>query len=403
MRRKGLFLLIVVATVMLTISITFAGRVSAAEKTPIKIGLPYSLTGVMASLGAAQRNAARQLFEEKGMEVGGRKIQLISEDDEAKPDVALTKTRKLVQSDKVNLIVGYIHTAVGYAIRDFVNENQIPTVATFAGARHTRDLFSPYIFRVTPSTFQYSYATAKYWAQTGYKGKKFKRIVFVGSNFDGPHEIFEATKIGLKEVGGQIVQDLWPNINTADYAPYLTAINPDQADAIIAAMWGADPARFINQWTEYGLNKRIPVIGIMSFLDEGGSLVAMHGNADGVLNSCISCPQTDIPENKRFVEEYKKRYKSLPGHYAYLAYIAAQAAYEAMDKVKGNVEDKEKFREALKTVKFTTPMGGQGYFDEKQGMVFDFIMTEARKTNGECHLFEIGRVKDVRDPYKLFP
>jgi branched-chain amino acid transport system substrate-binding protein len=403
MRRKGLFLFIVVATVILTISITFAGRASAAEKAPIKIGLPYSLTGVMASLGNSQRNAARQLFEEKGMEVAGRKIQLISEDDEAKPDVALTKTKKLVQSDKVNLIVGYIHTAVGYAIRDFVNENQVPTIATFAGARHTRDLFTPFIFRVTPSTFQYSYETSKWWAQTGYKGKTFKRIAFVGSNFDGPREILEAHKKGLKEVGGQIVQELWPNINTADYGPYLTAIKTDQADAIIAAMWGADPVRFVNQWAEYGLNKRIPIIGIMSFLDEGGSLVGMHGNAEGVLNSCISCPQTDIPENKKFVEEYKRRYKTLPGHYAYLAYTAAQAAYEAMDKVKGNVEDKEKLQDALRKVRFTTPMGGRAFFDEKQGMVFDFIFTEARKTNGESHLFEIGRAKDVKDPYKLFP
>jgi branched-chain amino acid transport system substrate-binding protein len=284
-----------------------------------------------------------------------------------------------------------------------LNESKVPTLATFAGALHTRSLFSPYIFRVTPSTFQYTYEVSKWLAQHGYKGKTFKKVVYVGANFEAPREIIEAYKKGLKEVGGEIVQEFWPNQGSADYGPYLNAIKVDQADAIVAAMWGGDPARFVTQWVEYGLNKQIPIIGAMSFTDEGVTLPAMGVNADGVLSWCVSSPQTDLPENKKFVEGYKSRYKALPGHYAYLAYIAAQAAYEAMEKVKGNVEDKAKFLDALRKVKFTTPMGGKAYFDEKQGMVYDFIFLEARKTNGECHLFEIGRIKDVKEPYRLFP
>jgi branched-chain amino acid transport system substrate-binding protein len=398
MRSKRRFSLPITVAVILVLDGVLAGWISAAEKPPIKIGVPFSLTGVMARLGNSQLNAVKQLFEEKGMEVAGRKIQLISEDDEAKPDVGLTKTKKLVQFDKVDLIVGYLHTGVGYAVRDFLNESRVPTLGMFSGARHTRDLFSPSVFRVCPSMFQQAYEPAKWFFKRGYK-----RIIWIGSDFAAPREAYQAYKKGLEEVGGRIVQELWPNVGTTDFGSYLTAVKTDQADALVVAVWGADPIRFVNQWAEYGLKGRIPIIGFTTFIDEGVTLPAMGVNADGVLGWYISCPQTEIPENKKFVEGYKRRYKALPGHFSYFAYTSAQAAYEAIDKVKGNIDDKEKFLDALRKVRFTTPMGGQAYFDEKQGLVFDYLFLEARKTNGECHTFEIGRIKDVKDPYHLFP
>jgi branched-chain amino acid transport system substrate-binding protein len=398
MRTKRQLLFISAATVILTLSVACAGWALAAEKAPIKIGLPFSLTGSMAKLGSSQLNAVKQLFEEKGMAVAGRKIQLITEDDEAKPDVGLTKTKRLVQFEKVNLIVGYLHTGVGYAVRDFLHESGMPTVAAFGGARHTRDMFSPYIFRVNPSMFQQTYEPSKWVFKRGYK-----KIIWVGSDFAAPHEGHQAFKKGFEEAGGKIVQEFWPTTGTTDFGPYLTAVKPDQAGAMVVAVWGADPVRFVNQWVEYGLKPRIPIIGVSTFTDEGVTLPGMGVNADGVLSWYVSCPQTNVPENKKFVEGYKKRYKELPGHFAYLSYYSAQAAYEAMNRVKGNMEDKEKFLDALRKIRFTTPMGYKAYFDEKQGMVLDFIFLEARKADGECHLFEIDRIKEVKDPYQVFP
>jgi len=387
-----------IAAITLSFVLCLAWVSWAAEKEPIKIGLPFSLTGVMAKLGNSQLNAVKQFFEEKGMEVAGRKIQLIIEDDEAKPDVGLTKTRRLVQFEKVDLIIGYIHTGVGYAVRDFLHESGVPTLGMFSGARHSRDLFSPTVFRVCPSMFQQAYEPAKWWFKRGYK-----KINWIGADFAAPREAYQGFKKGLEEMGGKIVQEQWPNMAAADYGPYLANIKTGQADALIATMWGADPIRFVNQWAGYGLKGRIPIIGFTTFVDEGVTLPAMGVNAEGILSWYISCPQTDIPENKRFVEGYKSRYKGLPGHFSYFAYISAQAAYEAMEKIEGKVEDREKFLNALRKVAFITPMGGKAYFDEKQGMVYDFIFLEARKTDRECHLFEIGRIKDVKDPRDVFP
>jgi len=399
---KGTALLMLCATVVLLGGLTTVGGM-AAEKSPIKIGLPYPLSGPQASQGQSQKNAATLLFEEKGMQVAGRKIELIFEDDETKADIALTKMKKLVEFNKVNLISGLLSTATGYATRDYLHNTQTPSLITAAGAKHSRDGFSPWIFRVTPSTFQYTYEPAKYWYQVGYKGKTYKKVVYVGADYAAPRENIVAFKKGFESVGGKVIQELWPPLGCPDYGPYLSAVKADEADAIVIAMWAGDATRIVKQWVEYGLNRRIPIIGVASFTDEGTALPGMGTSADGILSWYVSCPQTDLPENKKFVEAFKKRTGNLPGQYAYLAYISAQAAYQALEAVKGDAENKEALQQALQNVNFTTPMGGKAYFDDKHAMIFDMIFLEARKTNGECHIFEIGRLKNVKDPYEVFP
>lgn len=403
MKKMRHFKIFCVVLVILALGMVTPAGAQTSSKRPIRVGVIFASTGFLAVQGISQINAVKQLFEEKGLQVAGRKIKLIFEDSGGKPDSGLMKTKKLVELDKVDFIVGYISSAVGYAIRDFVHGAKMPTLSTSAGARHSRDRFSPYFFRVTPSTFQYTYEASKWWYQHGYKGKTYKKVVWMGADFAASRESFIGFKKGFEGVGGKVIQDSWPALGTNDFGPYLSALKVDEADALVLAMWGSMPIRLVNQWVEYGLKKRLPIIGVASVTDEGTTLPGMGVNADGILSWYVSSPQTDIPENRKFVEGYRSRYKKFPGQYAYLSYISAQAAYEALLKVKGNIEDKEKFLEALRTVDYTTPMGGRARFDAKQGMVYDIIMLEARKTNGEAHIFEIGRIKDVKDPYDVFP
>jgi branched-chain amino acid transport system substrate-binding protein len=389
---KGIVFLVAAAMIF---TLQGARIVCAQGEKPIKVGIPYPYTGPQASQGIQMKHAATLL--------GNRKIELIFEDDETKADIALTKTKKLVEFDKVDIISGYLSAATGYAVRDYLHEKKIPTLVAAAGAKHSRQGYSPWIFRVTPSTFQYTYEPSKGWFQKGYKGKTYKKVVFIGADYASPREVIVAFKKGFEGVGGKVIQELWPPMGAPDYGPYLSAVKADEADAMVVAMWAGDSTRIVKQWVEYGLNKRLPIIGVASFTDEGSSLPGMGVNADGILSWYVSCPQTDIPENKKFVEAFKKRVGKLPGQYAYLAYISAQAAYEALNKVKGDVENKEKLRDAVQKVEFTTPMGGKAFFDSRNAMVYDMIFLEARRTNGECHIFEIGRIKNVKEPYDVFP
>ena len=383
--------------VLLTAMLALSGA-QTPGKEPIKIGVLYPTTGSSAFQGISETNATKMFYEEKRMQVAGRKIVLITEDTEAKTDVGMTKTKKVVELDKVSVINGYQNTAVGYAVRDYLNQVGVPALVSPSGGGFTRKLFSPYIFRVSPATFQYTYEPSKWLFKKGYK-----RAIFVGADFAAPRECFQGFKRGFEEAGGKIVQDLWPPLGCSDYGPYISALKTGEADVLVLTVWGADSIRIINQLADYGMKSRLPIFGVASFCDEGVTIPPMGANAEGLMSCYISCPSTPNPENQRFVSEYKKRFNTLPGHLAYLAYIAAQATYEAMDKVKGNVEDKEKFLDALRKVNFTTPMGAKGYFDEKQGMVYDLLLMQVKKADGEYHNFEIDRLKGIRDPVNIFP
>ena len=402
--KKGKSIWLVTGAVsILMLACLLASPAPAAAQLPIKIGMPFSFTGPYAVLGTMQDQAARIVFNQKKLEVAGRKIELIGGDTAAKPDQTLSLTKKLVELDKVNVITGYISTSEAYAVRDYLDAKKVPTVVNAAGAEHSRKQFSPYIFRTTPSTYQWAYWTGKWWGQHGYKGKVIKKVAWVGSDYAGSREPYDAFKKGFEEAGGQIVQELWPPLTTTDYAPYVSPINVDKVDAVAVCIFGNNAVSYVRQWADQGLKGRVPIIGVGVVADEGAGLPAMGLNAEGMLWCYVSCPQTDIPENKEFVAAFRKVNGKFPSAYAYLSYISAQAIYKALEKVNGNVEDKDKFVKALETIEFTTPMGGKARYDQKHAMVFDLILAETRRANGECHLFEIGRIKDVRDPYSLFP
>lgn len=387
-----------VFTVSLVLVLGLVAYAPAAEKPPIKVGVIFSITGPYSGMGTHQMNGVTMLFEEKNFQVAGRKIKLVYSDDGTKPDIALTRTKELVEFEQVNVLFGYISTAVGYAVRDFLHQSKTPTLSSSSGVRFTRDLFSPYIFRCSASTYQHSYEAAKWYARRG-----FKKLIWVGANYAGPREAYVGFKKGLEEEGGKIVQEMWPPLGIPDYGPYLSALKIGEADAIATAVWGADATRFVNQWAEYGLNKRIPLVGEASLIDEADTLPGMGTNAVGVLSCFLACTNSDVPGNKEFVEAYKKRFKSLPAALAYASYASAKAGYIALEKVKGNIEDKEKFLQAVKEVKFASPMGGITSFDERHGMVFDLVVIEVRKVNGGVGAFEVGRIKNVKDRYDLFP
>jgi branched-chain amino acid transport system substrate-binding protein len=93
----------------------------AAQPPPVKIGLLLPYTGVFALYGPAMTTAIELYLKQTGEQVAGRPIQLVREDTESKPDVGLTKVRKLVERDRVNFIIGPVSSAVALAIRDYIH------------------------------------------------------------------------------------------------------------------------------------------------------------------------------------------------------------------------------------------------------------------------------------------
>jgi branched-chain amino acid transport system substrate-binding protein len=366
----------------------------AFGQEPIKIGVMFPLTGPISAQGAPERDAIKQAFEEVNNTVAGRKIELLVEDSAGRPDTGLTKTKALVERDKVNLLLAELTSSIGAAMAPYVNEQKIPWVSTVALASLTRAQKSPYIFRFVPSSYQYALVAAQATQKMGWK-----KAYFIGWNAPPSRESYEVVK---KVYGDANVLDpQFPNVGTADYAPYLTKMDAP-ADGIFAAMWGSDSGRITQQYTEYGLNKRMPLFGIASFTSEE-VLGGMPPESVGVMSAYTYCGTLDTPENKAFVDGYKARYNAVPGSYQYMGYMAAKMVIQALNDIKGNVEDRDAFIAALETVKLKGPMG-MASFDEHHGLVADFYpLTVERGSNGQLQNRCGTPIPQVKDPYDMFP
>ena len=286
-----------------------------------------------------------------------------------RPDTGLTKTKALVERDKVDLLLSELVSSVGAAMAPYVNEQKIPWVSTVALASLTRAQKSPYIFRFVPSSYQFGLVAGQSTKKMGWK-----KAYFIGWNAPPSREAYAAvTKIFGEE---NVLEPMFPNVATSDYAPYLTKMDA-QADGIFAAMWGSDSSRITQQYAEYGLNKKMPLFGIASFTSEE-VLGNMPPESVGVLSAYTYCGTLDTPENKQFVDGYKARYNAVPGSYQYMGYMAAKMVIQALKDIKGRAEDRDAFIAALGKVQIKGPMG-MASFDEHHGLVADFFPLTVEK------------------------
>jgi branched-chain amino acid transport system substrate-binding protein len=372
---------------------SFTSTASAQE--PIKIGVVFPLTGSISSQGRPERDAVKQAFDEENNTVAGRKVELLFEDSAGRPDTGLTKFKALVERDNVHLLLSELTSSIGAAVAPYVNEKKVPWVSTVALAALTRSQKSPYIFRFVPSSYQFAMVAAE-----NAKKRGWKKVYSIGWNAPPSRESAEMVK---KIFGAENVVDaMFPNVGTADYAPYLTRMDASKADGVLAAMWGSDSGRITRQFVEYGLSKKMKLFGIASFTSEE-VLDQMPPESVGVLSAYTYCGTLDTPENKAFVQSYRSRYNATPGSYQYMGYMAAKMVIQALRDIKGRAEDRDAFIAALEKVKVKGPMGVTS-FDQNHGMVADFFeLTVEKGPDGKLFNKCGERIPQVKDPYNLFP
>ncbi|PLR81238.1 ABC transporter substrate-binding protein [Bacillus sp. V33-4] len=397
--KKNWFILIVLVFVLSAcssgaISTTSSSKDSKKEKNEtIKIGALLPSTGVYASLGENVLNGMNLYFEERNWEVGGSKIEIIHEDSEADPQVSLRKLRKLMEQDKIDILTGPISTAVAYAIRDEVDKNKLPFLVSHAGGNDlTRSKRSDYIWRSSFSSWQIGNSMGD-WA---YKNVG-KRIYLTAADYAFGHEVVEAFKESYKKAGGEIVDEVYPPLGNNDFSSYLGKMNRDDIDGIYAFFAGSDAVRFVQQYEQYGLKGKIPLIG-------SGWLVAedvrpQQGKSpEGIKSSIFWDYSLDTKENKRFVAAYEKKYNTRPSIESAEGYDAAMIMAEAIEKLNGDVSDPEKLLEAIASVEITSPRGPIKFDKETHHVIQNMYIVETGVVNGATENKVIDTIPNVQDP-----
>jgi branched-chain amino acid transport system substrate-binding protein len=333
---------------MLCAGSTMAQDTMAKDKT-VKIGFISTFSGPTAAIGNDMRNAFELGLDHAGRKLGGLPVEVIYEDDTQKPDVGVQKTQKLIESDHVNFIVGYIWSNVLLASLKPIVDSKTITVDTNAGASQlSGELCSPYVFSTSWNNDQTPQAMGLYMNQ-----KEIKKAFLIGPNYAAGRDMLAGVKITFKgEVVGEELTR-WPD--QLDFSAELSKARASHPDAIYAFYPGGPGVQFITQYVQAGLKGQIPLYQVFT-IDEL-SLPRLKELAVGIPGAQEWVNDLPNETNKKFVADYIAKYKSRPSFYGAQTYDAVGLLNSAVTAVKGDLSNKEGMRKEMEKADFKSVRG----------------------------------------------
>jgi branched-chain amino acid transport system substrate-binding protein len=327
-----------------------AAAPAMAQQKTVKIGFVSTFTGPVAAIGNDMRNSFELGLDHLGRKLGGLPVEVIYEDDLVKPEVGVQKVQKLIESDKVDFIVGIIWSNVLLAALKPVIDSKTFMIVTNAGASQLAgELCSPYVFSTSWNNDQTPQAVGLYMNQKGVKS-----AFLIGPNYAAGKDMLEGVAATFK---GQIVgRELtrWPD--QLDFSAELSKARAAKPDAIFAFYPGGPGIQFITQYAQSGLKGQIPLY--TAFTIDELSLPRLKDLAVGIPGAQQWVNDLPNAENKKFVADYKAKYKSSPSFYGAQTYDAAFLIDSGLKATKGDMSNKDALRKALEKADFKSVRGG---------------------------------------------
>jgi len=323
---------------------------STAGADELRIGFLAPTTGLYAAIGKDMVDGFQMYLDEVKNDFAGAQVKFIVEDEQGKPDMAVTKAKKLVLQDKVQMFVGGLLASTGYALAPVSSKDAI-YISSVASADDLtqRDLAKfPYFVRTGWTSSQPNQPFGQWACEQGYK-----KIVVIAADYAFGYESVGGFQKVFEDCGGKIVQKIWPPLGTKDFGPYIPTVKQD-ADAIYTVMVGPMSLQLPKQLAAAG-NKK-PVIGGGTSYDEF-VLPAMGDEVIGHVSALQYSAAIDTPKNAEFVKKYRAKFGKVPGYYSETNYTTAQMIHEVMKKTKGKWPGADEFIKLIASVKVEAPRG----------------------------------------------
>ncbi len=326
-------------------------EIARAQSGKVRVGLMLPYTGTFAQLGVAIENGFRLAIDQQGGKLGGREIEWFKVDDESDPPKGVENAQKLVQRDKVDVLVGTVHSGVQMGIQRVARESGVLSLIPNAGVHAaTRALCAPNVFRTSFTNSQPTRALGKAMVDRGHK-----KAVWITWKYAAGDEAFEGFKEGYLAAGGTIVKELGLPFPQVEFQALLTEIAALKPDAVACFFAGGGAAKFIRDYAAAGLKGKIPLYG-SGFLTEG-VLDAAGPAADGIITTMHYSDSLDTPRNRQFRLEYAKAFRLQPDVYAVQGYDTGLLLAQGANAVKGDLSNKAALYKALETATIDSPRG----------------------------------------------
>ncbi|WP_066269925.1 ABC transporter substrate-binding protein [Hydrogenophaga palleronii] len=304
----------------------FAALASAsAIASAATIGIMAPLSGPVAVVGQDQVDGFMLAVEQLGGKLGGKPATVLKEDDQLKPEIGGQIVRKFIDKDKVDAIVGLSFSNVMMASLPRIVESGTVAIATNAGPSPLAGAgCKANVFSTAWQNDGAAEAMGKFAQEKG-----VKRVYLMAPNYQAGKDMLTGFKRYFK---GQIVDEVYTQVNQPDYAAELAQLQGAKPDALFVFYPGGMGVNFVKQMAQAGLMKSIPLYSV--FTVDGTTLPGLRDAAVGSISGAMWDAALDTPENQKFVAAFESKYKRTPSEYAATAYDAAQVLNIALAKAK---------------------------------------------------------------------
>ncbi len=365
----------------------------AAAADSIKVGFVSTFSGPTAVIGNDMRNSFELALDHLGRKIGGKPVEVIYEDDQQKPDVGKQKTEKLVQSDHVDFIVGYIWSNVLLASLKTAVDSQTFLISANAGpSQLAGELCSPYVFSTSWQNDQTPQAMGVYMNQKG-----IKSAFLIGPNYAAGKDMLAGVKSTFK---GEVVGEeytVWPS--QLDFSAELSKARNSKAEAIFVFYPGAAGVQFLNQYVQAGIKDKMPLY--TAFTIDELSLPLQKDNALGVPGAQEWVNDLPNEQNKKFVADYRKKYPNLrPSFYGAQSYDAANLINSAVVAVKGDTSKKDAMKAEMEKANFQSVRGSFKFGNNHIPVQNFYLQDVVKDADGQLALKMVATiVKDDQDRF----
>ncbi len=328
-----------------------ASSPAVAQPAKVKVGFMLPYTGTYAALGTAITNGFKLAVEENGGKLGGREIEYFTVDDESDPAKAPDNANKIIKRDKVDVLIGTVHSGVALAMAKVARDNNTLLIIPNAGAGDiTGPLCAPNIFRTSFSNWQPGYAMGKVAAE-----QTKKTAVTFTWKYAAGEESVGGFKEAFEAGGGKVVKELFLPFPQVEFQSYLTEIAALKPDVVYAFFAGGGAVKFVKDYAAAGLKNSVQLVG-PGFLTDG-TLDAQGDAAQGMLTTLHYADGLNNPKNRAFRAAYSKTFTGEPDVYAVGGYDAAQLLNAGLTAVKGDVTKRSELVAAMEAAKIDSPRG----------------------------------------------
>jgi branched-chain amino acid transport system substrate-binding protein len=369
-----------------------------AQGQPVKIGLLATLEGPFAAGGADGMRGAELAVIQRGGTVAGRKIEIIKASSDAKPDVAVNATRKLVEQDKVDIMVGPLSGGEGIAVKDYSKtQPQVTFINGGSGAQATT--------LVNPSTNFYRFNTegGQWMVGLGKAAldKGYKKVMVIAEDYAFPYSQVQGFMAEYCRLGGKVPVKAWVPLGGKDYSSVIARI-PKDVDALLVVLGGADAVNFLTQYENAGGDK--PMLG--GSITVSQDVLNYKGKRrDSLVGTLSAGPYADSYDGadwKAFVADYQKNFPVSKGGYpspslfAYVYYVNMKAALDGLAAVNGDLSGNQaKYREALNKMVLKTPTGDVKLDANRQAIGTTFVTEVVKDSKGDLTTKVARKVDNV--------